>query len=57
MIEALRASGGVQMHAAKLIGMPIRTFVTKLKRYGISAKDFSGGVVISLAGGTATPTR
>ncbi|WP_437929461.1 sigma 54-interacting transcriptional regulator [Sorangium sp. So ce291] len=33
--EALDASGGVQAHAAKLLGMPIRTFTSKLKQYTI----------------------
>jgi len=31
MAEALEAAGGVQAHAAQLIGMPIRTFMGKLK--------------------------
>jgi DNA-binding NtrC family response regulator len=35
MRRALDASGGVQARAAELIGMPLRTFVTKLKQYGI----------------------
>jgi two-component system response regulator AtoC len=35
MIEALKASGGVQVRAARLIGMPLRTFKHKLKAYGI----------------------
>jgi DNA-binding NtrC family response regulator len=38
MVEALEETGGVQTHAAELIGMPIRTFAFKLKQYGISAK-------------------
>jgi two-component system, NtrC family, response regulator AtoC len=29
--EALAATGGNQTHAARLIGMPLRTFITKLK--------------------------
>ena len=33
MTEALEASGGVQAHAAQLIGMPIRTFMSKWKLY------------------------
>jgi DNA-binding NtrC family response regulator len=33
--EALRATGGNQTRAARLIAMPLRTFLTKLKRYGI----------------------
>jgi transcriptional regulator with GAF, ATPase, and Fis domain len=32
---ALAATNGVQARAAALIGMPLRTFITKLKRYGI----------------------
>ncbi len=39
MIEALAAAGGVQIAAAGLIGMPIRTFATKLRRYGIDPAD------------------
>ncbi|HUQ01958.1 MAG TPA: sigma-54 dependent transcriptional regulator [Kofleriaceae bacterium] len=35
MIEALRASDGVHVHAARLIAMPGRTFATKLRRYAI----------------------
>jgi len=33
MAEALEAAGGVQAHAAQLIGMPIRTFMSKMKLY------------------------
>ncbi|WP_437511045.1 sigma 54-interacting transcriptional regulator [Sorangium sp. So ce1099] len=33
--EALDATGGVQAHAADLLGMPIRTFSSKLKQYSI----------------------
>ncbi|HVE85612.1 MAG TPA: sigma 54-interacting transcriptional regulator [Myxococcales bacterium] len=33
MVEALEAAGGVQAHAAQLIGMPVRTFMSKLKLY------------------------
>ena len=40
MIEALAATGGVQNRAAELIQMPLRTFVTKLKRYAITAADW-----------------
>jgi two-component system response regulator AtoC len=40
MIEALAATGGVQNKAAELIGMPLRTFVTKLKRYAILPTDW-----------------
>jgi DNA-binding NtrC family response regulator len=35
MQEALEAAGGVQRRAAELIGMPLRTFVMKLKQYGL----------------------
>jgi DNA-binding NtrC family response regulator len=41
MIEALAATGGVQNRAAALIHMPLRTFVTKLKRYLITPADWS----------------
>jgi DNA-binding NtrC family response regulator len=41
MIAALRASEGRQHRAAELIEMPLRTFVTKLKRYAITAADWS----------------
>ena len=40
MIEALAATGGVQNRAAELIQMPLRTFVTKLKRYAITPSDW-----------------
>jgi DNA-binding NtrC family response regulator len=36
ILEALEATGGVQTRAAQLIGMPLRTFAFKLKRYKIS---------------------
>ncbi|KYF90483.1 Fis family transcriptional regulator [Sorangium cellulosum] len=36
--EALDATGGVQTRAADLIGMPIRTFFSKLKQYGIASR-------------------
>jgi DNA-binding NtrC family response regulator len=42
MVEALRATGGVQNRAAELIEMPLRTFATKLKRYRIQAADWAG---------------
>jgi two-component system, NtrC family, response regulator AtoC len=38
MVEALAAAAGVQRRAAELIGMPLRTFVMKLKQYGISPR-------------------
>jgi DNA-binding NtrC family response regulator len=41
MVEALRATDGVQNRAAELIEMPLRTFATKLKRYAIEADDWS----------------
>jgi two-component system, NtrC family, response regulator AtoC len=41
MIEALRATGGVHNRAAERIGMPGRTFATKLKRYRITPDDWS----------------
>ncbi|MCE9579306.1 MAG: sigma 54-interacting transcriptional regulator [Deltaproteobacteria bacterium] len=34
--EALRATGGNQTRAARLIAMPLRTFLTKLKRYDLA---------------------
>jgi DNA-binding NtrC family response regulator len=37
--EALDASGGIQHSAADLIDMPLRTFVLKLKQYGLQARD------------------
>lgn len=36
MVEALAAAGGVQTKAAELISMPLRTFVSKMKQYGVS---------------------
>jgi two-component system, NtrC family, response regulator AtoC len=41
MIAALRGSEGRQHRAAELIEMPLRTFVTKLKRYAITPADWS----------------
>jgi two-component system response regulator AtoC len=38
MVQALESAGGVQTRAAELIGMPLRTFVMKLKQYGISPR-------------------
>lgn len=35
MLQALEAAAGVRNHAAELIDMPLRTFVTKLRRYDI----------------------
>jgi DNA-binding NtrC family response regulator len=42
MIGALRATGGVQNRAAQLIEMPLRTFVTKVKRYEIAPSEWGG---------------
>jgi two-component system response regulator AtoC len=39
MAEALDAAGGVHTRAAALIGMPLRTFTTKVKLYGLRARD------------------
>ncbi|MCY1021434.1 sigma 54-interacting transcriptional regulator [Pyxidicoccus sp. MSG2] len=38
ILEALETTGGVQTRAAQLIGMPLRTFAFKLKRYRISSR-------------------
>jgi two-component system response regulator AtoC len=42
MVAALRACGGVQNRAAELIEMPLRTFVTKLKRYAVAPAEWGG---------------
>ena len=34
--QALEAAGGVQTRAAELIGMPLRTFVLRLKQHGLA---------------------
>ncbi|HWM84263.1 MAG TPA: sigma 54-interacting transcriptional regulator [Kofleriaceae bacterium] len=39
MVEALRAAHGNQTLAAALIEMPLRTFVAKLKQFGIDVKS------------------
>ncbi len=39
MLEALEKTGGVQVRAAELIGMPLRTFVTKMKQYGLMSDE------------------
>jgi DNA-binding NtrC family response regulator len=39
ILEALEASGQNRKKAAQLIGMPLRTFATKLKLYGIVGSD------------------
>jgi DNA-binding NtrC family response regulator len=36
--EALEAAGGVQVRAAELIGMPLRTFASKVRLYGLLRK-------------------
>lgn len=36
MQQALATTGGVRIHAAALLEMPLRTFVTKLRAYGIT---------------------
>jgi two-component system, NtrC family, response regulator AtoC len=36
MVEALGRTNGVKTHAAALLGMPIRTFNSKIKQHGIS---------------------
>jgi len=42
MIEGLMVCGGNQSKAAALIRMPLRSFVTKLKRYAIAERDWNG---------------
>jgi two-component system, NtrC family, response regulator AtoC len=37
IIQALSTTGGVQNKAARLLGMPLRTFVSRLQQYGIHA--------------------
>jgi DNA-binding NtrC family response regulator len=37
MQEALAAADGVQTRAARMLGMPLRTFVTKLKQHGLGS--------------------
>ena len=39
MSEALAACNGVQVRAAELLGMPIRTFSYKLKQYGLTVPN------------------
>lgn len=41
MVEALEASGGVQKQAARLLEMPLRTFVLKVKQYGLGRRASS----------------
>jgi two-component system, NtrC family, response regulator AtoC len=38
MCQALEAAGGVQVRAAALIGMPLRTFAMKVKQHGITPR-------------------
>ena len=38
MAQALAAAGGVRVRAAQLLDMPLRTFVTKLKEFGLAGK-------------------
>jgi transcriptional regulator with GAF, ATPase, and Fis domain len=38
MAEALQATGGVQKRAAAVLAMPLRTFVMKLKQYGLGGR-------------------
>ncbi|MEZ4401446.1 MAG: sigma 54-interacting transcriptional regulator [Kofleriaceae bacterium] len=40
MVQALIASGGVRNRAAALIQMPLRTFVTKFKRFAIQPSEW-----------------
>src|SRR5262249_46531449 len=35
MLEALEAAGGVQKRAAELLGMPLRTFMLRMKQHGL----------------------
>ena len=42
MIEALTATEGARAQAAELIGMPLRTFVTKLKEHAIDVPPKRG---------------
>ncbi len=49
MREALAATRGVRARAAELIGMPLRTFATKLKAYGLSEARRGGGDEPTLA--------
>jgi transcriptional regulator with GAF, ATPase, and Fis domain len=36
IVEALKSTGGVRVRAAQVLGMPLRTLVTKISRYGLS---------------------
>jgi DNA-binding NtrC family response regulator len=41
--QALEHTGGVRVKAAQLIGMPLRTMLTKMKQYGLEAIAVSEG--------------
>jgi len=43
IVEALERTGGNQSRAADLLGMPRRTFVTRLETYGLKAPPRRGG--------------
>ena len=43
MAAALAATGGNQTKAAERIGMPLRTFVTKMKQYGLTGAARTAG--------------
>jgi DNA-binding NtrC family response regulator len=43
IVQALDATGGNQTQAAKLIGMPLRTFISKLKELKPPGQDDQGG--------------
>jgi DNA-binding NtrC family response regulator len=38
VIEALEAAGGNRTRAAQLLDMPLRTFLTRVKSYGLGAR-------------------
>jgi DNA-binding NtrC family response regulator len=42
MSAALQATGGNRTRAAELISMPRRTFLTKLKQYGLADEGRTG---------------
>ena len=42
MVEALTATGGVRVQAARLLGVPVRTFRNKLRTHGLSTWPGSG---------------
>jgi two-component system response regulator AtoC len=47
--EALEATGGVQTKAAQLIGMPLRTFAFKIKRYKLSGQQSEGSTLVTVS--------